>query len=80
MHPHLRRTATDLKLCKTADEALDGADCLVIVTEWQQFRSPNFDAIKSKLKDPVIVDGRNLYSPEQMAKKGITYYAIGRGC
>ncbi|SDZ76261.1 UDPglucose 6-dehydrogenase [Thiothrix caldifontis] len=70
----------DLTLCKTADDALDGADCLVIVTEWQQFRSPNFDTIKTKLKDPVIVDGRNLYSPEQMAKKGITYYAIGRGC
>ncbi|WGZ93798.1 MAG: UDP-glucose/GDP-mannose dehydrogenase family protein [Candidatus Thiothrix putei] len=70
----------DLTLCKTADDALDGADCLVIVTEWQQFRSPNFDTIKTKLKDPVIVDGRNLYSPEQMMKKGITYYAIGRGC
>ncbi|EIJ35812.1 UDP-glucose dehydrogenase family protein [Thiothrix nivea] len=70
----------DLTLCKTAEDALNGADCLAIVTEWQQFRSPNFDAIKTKLKDPVIVDGRNLYSPEQMAKKGITYYAIGRGC
>ncbi|QQZ28485.1 UDP-glucose/GDP-mannose dehydrogenase family protein [Thiothrix subterranea] len=70
----------DLKLCQTAEAALEGADCLVIVTEWQQFRSPDFDAIKSKLNDPVIVDGRNLYSPEQMAKKGITYYAIGRGC
>jgi UDPglucose 6-dehydrogenase len=70
----------DLKLCKTAEDTLDGADCLVIVTEWQQFRSPDFEAVKAKLKDPVIVDGRNLYSPEQMAKKGITYYAIGRGC
>lgn len=70
----------DLKLCQTAEAALEGADCLVIVTEWQQFRSPDFEVIKSKLKDPVIVDGRNLYSPEQMAKKGITYYAIGRGC
>lgn len=70
----------DLKLCKTAEDALDGADCLVIVTEWQQFRSPDFETVKAKLKDPVIVDGRNLYSPEQMAKKGITYYAIGRGC
>jgi UDPglucose 6-dehydrogenase len=69
-----------LTLCKTAEDALEGSDCLVIVTEWQQFRSPDFEAIKSKLKDPVIVDGRNLYSPEQMTKKGITYYAIGRGC
>ncbi len=71
---------TDLTLYKTAEDALEGADCLVIVTEWQQFRSPDFATIKSKLKDPVIVDGRNLYSPEQMAKQGITYYAIGRGC
>lgn len=70
----------DLKLCQTAKAALEDADCLVIVTEWQQFRSPDFEALKSKLKDPVIVDGRNLYSPEQMVKKGITYYAIGRGC
>lgn len=70
----------DLKLCQTAEATLEGADCLVIVTEWQQFRSPDFEAIKSTLKDPVIVDGRNLYSPEQMVKKGITYYAIGRGC
>ncbi|MEN9503673.1 MAG: hypothetical protein RI964_2958 [Pseudomonadota bacterium] len=70
----------DLALCKTAEEALEGADCLVIVTEWQQFRSPDFEIIKSKLQDPVIVDGRNLYAPDQMAKKGITYYAIGRGC
>ena len=70
----------DLTLCNTAEDALQGADCLVIVTEWQQFRSPDFEVIKSKLKDPVIIDGRNLYSPEQMAKKGITYYAIGRGC
>lgn len=70
----------DLKLCQTAEAALEDADCLVIVTEWQQFRSPDFEVIKSKLTDPVIVDGRNLYSPEQMVKKGITYYAIGRGC
>jgi UDPglucose 6-dehydrogenase len=70
----------NLTLCNTAEDALQGADCLVIVTEWQQFRSPDFEVIKSKLKDPVIIDGRNLYSPEQMAKKGITYYAIGRGC
>lgn len=70
----------DLQLCKSAEDTLNGADCLVIVTEWQQFRSPDFELLKSKLKDPVIVDGRNLYQPEQMAKKGITYYAIGRGC
>jgi UDPglucose 6-dehydrogenase len=70
----------DLKLCESSEDALEGADCLTIVTEWNQFRSPDFDLIKEKLTDPVIVDGRNLYQPEQMVEKGFTYYAIGRGC
>ena len=70
----------DLALCETAEQALEGADCLVIVTEWQQFRCPDFDVIKQKLQAPVIVDGRNLYQPDAMMKKGFTYYAIGRGC
>lgn len=62
----------------SADEALKGADCLMIVTEWQQFRSPNFDTIKTELKDPLIVDGRNLYDPKTMKKMGFSYYTIGR--
>lgn len=70
----------DLTLCESADEALEGADALVIVTEWNEFRSPNFDNVKEKLRDPVIIDGRNLYNPQQLAEKGISYYAIGRGC
>jgi UDPglucose 6-dehydrogenase len=69
----------DLLICESKNETLEGADALVIVTEWQEFRSPDFDKIKSTLKDPVIVDGRNLYNPEQMKELGITYYAIGRG-
>ena len=69
----------DLKLCDSAEAALIGADALAIVTEWQEFRSIDAGLVKSKLSEPVIVDGRNLYEPEQMAKKGITYYAIGRG-
>jgi UDPglucose 6-dehydrogenase len=69
----------DLVLCKTSSEAFAGADALVIVTEWQEFRSPDFDAIKKALKAPVIFDGRNLYDPEQMRKAGFSYYAIGRG-
>ncbi|HPE59660.1 MAG TPA: UDP-glucose/GDP-mannose dehydrogenase family protein [Thiolinea sp.] len=68
-----------LILCETAEQALEGADALAIVTEWQQFRSPDFDRIKATLHHPVIVDGRNLYDPEQVAAKGIHYYAIGRG-
>ncbi len=68
-----------LELCDTAYEALDGADALVIVTEWQEFRSPDFQAIKEKLADGVIVDGRNLYEPETVEGLGLKYYAIGRG-
>ena len=68
-----------LTLCDSADAAIDGADALVIVTGWQEFRSPDFAKLKSTLKDPVIVDGRNLYKPEQMKELDITYYAIGRG-
>jgi UDPglucose 6-dehydrogenase len=69
----------DLILCKTAPETLLGADALAIVTEWQEFRSPDFDHIKATLRTPVIFDGRNLYDPEQMASTGFSYYAIGRG-
>ena len=58
--------------------ALDGADALVIVTEWKEFRSPDFDAIKTKLKSPVIFDGRNLYDPKLVRSKGLEYLAIGR--
>jgi UDPglucose 6-dehydrogenase len=58
--------------------ALDGADALAIVTEWKEFRSPDFDAIKAKLKTPVIFDGRNLYDPAQPRAAGLEYHAIGR--
>jgi UDPglucose 6-dehydrogenase len=69
----------DLVLCKTASETLQGADALAIVTEWQEFRSPDFDDIKRALRAPVIFDGRNLYDPEHMSRAGFSYYAIGRG-
>ncbi len=68
-----------LTLCKSGDEALQGADALAICTEWQEFRSPDFDVIKATLKAPVIFDGRNLYDPEFMRGLGFKYYAIGRG-
>jgi UDPglucose 6-dehydrogenase len=69
----------DLTLTSRAREALDGADALVIVTEWKEFRSPDFDHLKKTLKAPVIFDGRNLYDPVSMKKQGFSYYAIGRG-
>ncbi len=62
----------------TPMEALDGADALAIVTEWKEFRSPDFDAIKARLKQPVVFDGRNLYDPATPRKAGLEYFAIGR--
>ncbi|MCU9957377.1 MULTISPECIES: UDP-glucose dehydrogenase family protein [Burkholderia] len=67
-----------LQLVDTQDVAVTGADALVIVTEWKEFRSPDFTRLKAELKAPVIFDGRNLYEPDAMAELGIDYYAIGR--
>jgi UDPglucose 6-dehydrogenase len=67
-----------LTLCPSADLALEGADALAIVTEWSEFRSPNIELLKQKLKSAVIFDGRNLYDPQLMREAGFTYYAIGR--
>ena len=69
----------DLLLLGTKDAALNNADALIICTEWQNFRAPDFDLLKDKLRHPIIFDGRNLYEPERMQKRGFTYYAIGRG-
>lgn len=69
----------ELMLCGTKEAALRGADALVVMTEWQAFRAPDFDLIKERLASPVIFDGRNLYDPARMARKGIAYYGIGRG-
>lgn len=69
----------DLTLCDDPMTALSNADALVIVTEWKLYRSPDFDAIKASLKQPVIFDGRNLYDPHHLQRLGITYYGIGRG-
>jgi UDPglucose 6-dehydrogenase len=58
--------------------ALDGADALLIVTEWKEFRSPDFDVLRSHLKNPVIIDGRNLYIPDDVRRHGLEYHPIGR--
>ena len=68
----------DLTLMGTAESALKKADALVTVTEWQQFRAPDFDLIKDSLSSSVIFDGRNMYDPKRLAARGITYYSIGR--
>jgi UDPglucose 6-dehydrogenase len=70
---------SDLVLCKSSPDVLEGADALAIVTEWREFRSPDFDAIKATLRTPAIFDGRNIYDPGRMARAGFSYYAIGRG-
>ncbi|HKC56945.1 MAG TPA: UDP-glucose/GDP-mannose dehydrogenase family protein [Vicinamibacterales bacterium] len=59
-------------------DALRGADCLVIVTEWSEFRRPDFEKMRKLLRSPVIFDGRNLFTPEQMKQGGFTYYSVGR--
>src|SRR6266702_251021 len=67
-----------LTFAGTQDETLTGADALVIVTEWKEFKSPDFVHLKSVLKSPLIFDGRNLYEPDAMTELGIDYYSIGR--
>ncbi|MDQ3413136.1 MAG: UDP-glucose/GDP-mannose dehydrogenase family protein [Chloroflexota bacterium] len=66
-----------LDLCETKEDALTGADALVIVTDWREFRGPDFGELKRALRSPVIFDGRNLYDPARLARAGFTYYGIG---
>ena len=67
-----------IEYAATPQAALDGADCLVIITEWKEFRSPDFDDIRRRLRTPVIIDGRNLYEPALVRRYGIEYSGIGR--
>jgi UDPglucose 6-dehydrogenase len=68
----------DLIYCHTPEDALEHADALVVMTEWNLFRSPDFDLLKTKLKSPLIFDGRNIYNPPMMKALGFIYYSIGR--
>lgn len=68
----------DLALCGTKEACLKGANALLIVTEWQVFKAPDFNVIKQQLRQPVIFDGRNLFDPVSVQKKGIEYISIGR--
>jgi UDPglucose 6-dehydrogenase len=69
----------DLVLAQGVEETLEGADALVIVTEWQEFRSPDFDLIRDRLRHPVIFDGRNIYDPALVKSFGLQYFGVGRG-
>jgi UDPglucose 6-dehydrogenase len=68
----------DLTYCAGAYEALDGADVLAVVTEWQEFRSPDFDLMREKLSRRAVFDGRNIYDPATVARAGLQYFGIGR--
>ena len=75
---HLYPDHPNLKLTDSAMDAVAGADALIIMTEWNEFKSPSWAALKDALNSPVIFDGRNLYEPSVVADNGITYYCIGR--
>ena len=70
---------TGLVFTDKAEPALVGADALLLVTEWKEFKSPDFDGIKASLKQPVVFDGRNQYEPSLMKALGIEHHGIGRG-
>ncbi len=75
---HIYGERADLSYAENSKDALHNADALVIVTEWKAFKSPDFDIIKARLKQPVIFDGRNLFEPKTIAALGIEYHGIGR--
>ncbi|MCX5755741.1 MAG: UDP-glucose/GDP-mannose dehydrogenase family protein [Gemmatimonadetes bacterium] len=79
MHEAERRLGSRIQYGKTNYDTLDGADALVVVTDWNEYRFPDFAKIKAALKQPVLIDGRNLYDPAKMSQLGFTYRSIGRG-
>jgi UDPglucose 6-dehydrogenase len=79
MHETERRIGKRITYAGTSYEAIEEADALVIVTDWNEYRHPDFARIKSTLKNPVVVDGRNLYDARKMRTMGFNYVSIGRG-
>jgi UDPglucose 6-dehydrogenase len=67
-----------ITLCQRSYDALIGADALAVVTEWNNFREPDFAKMRELMKSPVIFDGRNIYAPDQLRALGFTYYSMGR--
>ena len=74
----IRRRSPHCRSRRRRWRRLAGADALVVVTEWKEFRSPDFEAIKRQLKQPLVFDGRNLYDPPLVRAAGLEYFAIGR--
>lgn len=79
MHEARRRLGDRVEFARTNYDAIDGADALIVVTDWNEYRHPDFPRILRALKRPVLIDGRNLYDPTKMAALGFTYMSIGRG-
>ncbi len=77
MHECQRIIGDTIEYASDQYEALPGADCLMIITEWPEFKVPDFDLVKKLMKQPVILDGRNIYDPAEMKEKGFTYHCIG---
>ena len=73
-----REFGDKITLCGRAYEAVTGADALVVVTEWNEFREPDFSRVRKLMKTPLLLDGRNVYDPRQLRKLGFTYSSIGR--
>ena len=67
-----------IALCEKSYDALSGADALAIITEWNEFREPDFEKMRGLMRSPVVFDGRNIYSPEHMRTLGFTYFSFGR--
>jgi UDPglucose 6-dehydrogenase len=67
-----------VEFCQNSYDALKDADALLVVTEWNEFRRPDFSKMKSLMKRPVVFDGRNIYDSKEMKEKGFAYYGIGR--
>jgi UDPglucose 6-dehydrogenase len=79
MHEAKRRLGDRIGYAETNYDALEGADALIVVTDWNEYRHPDFDRIRSTLRRPVLIDGRNLYNPAKLGALGFTYLSIGRG-
>ena len=73
-----RRLGETITLCNDLYKTTENADALFLVTEWNEFRNPNWNIVKQNLKTPVVLDGRNIYDPQELISKGFTYFAIGR--
>ena len=76
---HIYANRQDVNIVDDREATLDQVDALFVVTEWNEFRSPDFTALKAQMKNPVLLDGRNLYDPNFLKELGFAYYAIGRG-